>query len=67
MPDDQGKDQEVTDWPGFISNYTIQIKELRQALQELLHAAEQAGNCLPGGIPEGLMLQKAISKARRFA
>lgn len=41
--------------------------DVRQALQQLLYAAEKAGDYLPGGIPEGLALREAIQKARRFA
>jgi len=39
---------------------------IRQALQELLAAAEKAADYLPGGLQEGLDLHIAFENARRY-
>ena len=49
-------------FPAHPDPYTV----LRQVLQHLLTAAENAGRVLPGGAPEGLELHKAIQEARRL-
>tara|TARA_Y100000310_G_C20563094_1_gene754057 strand:+ start:701 stop:910 length:210 start_codon:yes stop_codon:yes gene_type:complete len=41
--------------------------DIRQALQELIHAAKKAEDFLPGGIPEASELREAIIQASRWA
>jgi len=47
-------------YPELERTHPSEHVQVRQALQELLYAATSAADFLPGGLPEGLTLQKAI-------